>query len=1391
MAVAVVVASRVRYYLFFGITCARACVRSSGSVFFLRSISHESTRERVPNPSRSLEFKFLDRAVWIDRSIALSVVLYIFYIMSHDASSSSSIMANNNNDNFNTITIDKNTNNNTSSQSASLTVAPSILFVDPPPSLSAVSYGTANQQQHYQQDAKPDTSTLPLSAAATPTPSPPQYNSRHRERQRFLLEATRVLEHCDGLSSSAAVSLSSSAPNSQPQQQQQSSSSHFLDGFHLLGVLADPRGPVSQFVAAAAASSSVHHPSSGRYGTTEDGSAAAAAASSSSFFGNLSSYPSIESTYFTSMMTGQMEAFNHVLEDWSRQLLSDDAGDTAASGGGSSSLFPETFIPESQLQELPPEIESPNVALIAEYLTRSGPKAAAFARRLPTTTRTATRLEDNRSVTRDDNDNTYNANQESATVSADDDGRVDVSDIPSQFFAADFDLTDPTTFRNLLLRVVEDDDDADNDDGEEDGTATTTNNSNKETSSLLEAERIIDESVLNLLPLLPQDALSGHLDKVELALLQQVRSNSDRFFSESQRFAQLQEWILSLLGQVAELQTTTERLQCDILQPMETVPTADVQRTDLRKLEVVLERAEDMLLCKHSLGGVLSAQDDLTAIEQIQYGRKLLNGTWVDRREENSDRRFVVELGRLHSFKAATEQLNQYEQLVVSNLRDEMIEVCLSWNSTPTSGHSDASMCGNGSSPSKFSASMSQHEQQSYTRLREITGALQTCKALTKTREAYAVRLQDMIRMTVRTTVGEFASDCTPAGAVQSVAMSASSMSLIRFLDCLDMLFEQLLALLTSAANVDYYFVAAGLKFQDVDEDDAIENAIIGDELSSTSAEATSPTPLSAVIASGCELSSKSTSELLRLRKDAHSLVTLGEMKSIWEACMSFTLQLEKLSGNGHTSTLRTTLLAQTKSFLERKHESNMSALAAALDSERWVQCDVTSGRQANLSRLCSGLSVNSSPSKQPNGGDRSDSIDAQMKNPELEAEGTKYKVVWSCLLLVEMILNNISTAAHFPNLASSIVGKVVELLRLFNSRTTQLVLGAGAIHSHAKLKSINAKHLSLVTQCLGMFMAILPHVRAGLMAQLPKKQHTLLNSLDQIRIEYREHNEQVLNKFVTIIGGIVEHGLAKTIRGTDFDARAATPETENGTVSCCVFLEGVATNTRKMHQVLSSLLPPDHLIDTFSRIFAFLDNKIPSLFIAAANIQPVFQKAGMASPKTTPTKGLPSFTFPLTEAGKRQFLLEIESTTKSLNSLEGVRAWEFAAVDVMERELDFSLRKGQKDLDDDRVTKGEAAADTETLSNNDEAKAPIVDDDNENGSLQNDDGGSPSLTVPEYVDIDPRESEGSSSQPIKASSDDEVRLDKEEEGADVASTDEINPQMPPGEATVVKDIAT
>jgi len=67
----------------------------------------------------------------------------------------------------------------------------------------------------------------------------------------------------------------------------------------------------------------------------------------------------------------------------------------------------------------------------------------------------------------------------------------------------------------------------------------------------------------------------------------------------------------------------------------------------------------------------------------------------------------------------------------------------------------------------------------------------------------------------------------------------------------------------------------------------------------------------------------------------------------------------------------------------------------------------------------------------------------------------TPYRVVWSVLLLTDNVIHYLQVSIAFPALTIELISKVVELIRLYDQRSRQLVLGAGAIHSAARLKNI------------------------------------------------------------------------------------------------------------------------------------------------------------------------------------------------------------------------------------------------------------------------------------------------------------------------------------------------
>jgi vacuolar protein sorting-associated protein 54 len=211
--------------------------------------------------------------------------------------------------------------------------------------------------------------------------------------------------------------------------------------------------------------------------------------------------------------------------------------------------------------------------------------------------------------------------------------------------------------------------------------------------------------------------------------------------------------------------------------------------------------------------------------------------------------------------------------------------------------------------------------------------------------------------------------------------------------------------------------------------------------------------------------------------------------------------------------------------------------------------------------------------------------------------------------------------------LATDVLQRVVELLRLFNSRATQLVLMAGAIHSSARLTKITAKHLAVTSQCLCLVMALLPHIRAALSAQLPPKHHLLLVEFDRVKQDYIEHHETILSKFVSIVTEVINFN-SKSIAATDWDSSHTNGEAP--ATSSSNFVAETIKNTTTLHKVLSAQLPPEQVQEIFSRIFELFNQKIPEFFAEVS---------------------------PRTPAGQQRLVDEITYLCHSMERLRGVSA--------------------------------------------------------------------------------------------------------------------------------------
>ena len=186
-------------------------------------------------------------------------------------------------------------------------------------------------------------------------------------------------------------------------------------------------------------------------------------------------------------------------------------------------------------------------------------------------------------------------------------------------------------------------------------------------------------------------------------------------------------------------------------------------------------------------------------------------------------------------------------------------------------------------------------------------------------------------------------------------------------------------------------------------------------------------------------------------------------------------------------------LKGQATRFVQKFHEERRSKLGAVLDSERWRQAEVTPDIQAAVDAFLvsssissAGLSENHTTSKTDN--ERKETI---------VIKGESYVVVGAALFFLPQLLEYCNCVDNLPTAAPDLLTRLVELLKTFNSRTCQLVLGAGALPL-VGLQTISSRNLALASRSLQLIALFIPLLKTHFEERLALKQKTMIKHFDQ-----------------------------------------------------------------------------------------------------------------------------------------------------------------------------------------------------------------------------------------------------------------------------------------------------
>ncbi|XP_076949524.1 vacuolar protein sorting-associated protein 54, chloroplastic-like [Bidens hawaiensis] len=284
-----------------------------------------------------------------------------------------------------------------------------------------------------------------------------------------------------------------------------------------------------------------------------------------------------------------------------------------------------------------------------------------------------------------------------------------------------------------------------------------------------------------------------------------------------------------------------------------------------------------------------------------------------------------------------------------------------------------------------------------------------------------------------------------------------------------------------------------------------------------------------------CDAAHGRWAKLLGVRALLHPRLRLQDFLIIYNVSQEFVAATEKIGGRLGYS-IRGTLQSQAKGFVDFQHESRMAKLKAVLDQETWVEVDVPNEFQAIVDSLFRLESVSEDDMAASSLEQPSQSIDGSVdsngqvnnikeKNGHTKSSvhlisfrGIGYHMVNCGLILLKMLSEYIDMNTVLPALSSEVIHRVLEMLKFFNTRTCQLVLGAGAMQVSG-LKSITSKHLALASQVISFVHAIMPEIRKVLILKVPDARKVmLLSEIERVSQDYKVHRDEIHTKLVQIM---------------------------------------------------------------------------------------------------------------------------------------------------------------------------------------------------------------------------------------------------------------------------------
>lgn len=712
-----------------------------------------------------------------------------------------------------------------------------------------------------------------------------------------------------------------------------------------------------------------------------------------------------------------------------------------------------------------------------------------------------------------------------------------LDNIPATFFDTDFDLANPTTWNELMKTVPE-------------------------------STRNRDDELQNL--------LSTHLDNLERHLVHEITLRSSSFFSALSNLQDLNAESTSCLNRIAVLKSSLKDVGSKQARKGLEIIDAQARLKDLRITEAGVKRMAELDEILRVARGLADGGDWSGSLDCVEDVVRWWERNDKECKEGDNDKALAL------NTLPALANLPTSIAVLTTNIATQLESVL---SSVLQSFLSEADQA------KPFDA------QELRARVGGMLSGLMRCgkgdALITIWRNAVTTAIREGLRQVsfissmttdIQHLPGSNSSSSQDDEEIdkatevrgQTLAQSLQSMSHSQFLELCKKMYNSMLARLHLVQKIGEEMSAMMSENQHIK---ALIISVGSDAPLLARSPELPPFEPSDVLFSACELANTRASKILSVRNEQNASLPLEQFVEVFNESWQFVVATEVLAKRMIVS-LRGVAASQARAFLVSYHAQKLTRSAKLVEEETWVQIDVPPSTQHAVDIMIEAAVKDPAecviPFKTSNGANGEQQQEQGTKL--INIEGKSFFVVTATSESLSLLSDYLAVVINLELVVTDVMSRIIEFLKSFNSRTCQVVLGAGAMRS-AGLKNITAKHLALASQSLSVVIALIPYIREFIRRHLNPKQAVMLTEFDKLKGDYQEHQNEIHAKLVAIMADRLAVHVSE-LREIDWEA---TPAKEGPHQYAQMLVKETAT----LHKVLSKYLASNTVIAVMSQVLA------------------------------------------------------------------------------------------------------------------------------------------------------------------------------------------------------------